>query len=129
MEEVVKVGIIGILGILTAIQFKAVKPEYSTYISVALALIIFGYVVQQLKTMLAGLSWIKDLFEGSGGYLAILLKVIGITYLCEFTSGVCKDAGYSSIATQVEIAGRILVLVASVPVLLSVISMIQNYEI
>lgn len=127
MEEVVKVGIIGILGILTAIQFKAVKPEYSTYISVALALIIFGYVVQQLKTMLAGLSWIKDLFEGSGGYLAILLKVIGITYLCEFSAGICKDAGYGAIAEQIEVLGKLSVMFAGLPILLAVVEQIQGY--
>lgn len=127
MEEVVKVGIIGILGILTAIQFKAVKPEYSTYISVALALIIFGYVVQQLKTMLAGISWIKDLFEGSGGYLAILLKVIGITYLCEFSAAICKDSGYGAIAEQIEVLGKLSVMFAGLPILLAVVEQIQGY--
>ena len=74
MEEIVKVGIIGILGVLVAIQFKAVKPEYSTYIGVALGLLIFGYTVQQLSVMLSSLSWMKSLFEGSGGYLSILIK-------------------------------------------------------
>lgn len=127
MEEIVKVGIMGILGVLTAIQFKAVKPEYSTYISVALALIIFGYGVQQLKTMLAGLAWIKDLFEGSGGYLAILLKVVGITYLCEFSAGICKDAGYGAISEQIEVLGKLSVMFAGLPILLAVVEQIQGY--
>lgn len=127
MEEIVKVGIMGILGVLTAIQFKAVKPEYSTYISVAMALIIFGYGVQQLKTMLAGLAWIKDLFEGSGGYLAILLKVVGITYLCEFSAGICKDAGYGAISEQIEVLGKLSVMFAGLPILLAVVEQIQGY--
>ncbi|MBQ6697413.1 MAG: stage III sporulation protein AD [Lachnospiraceae bacterium] len=127
MEEIVKVGIIGILGVLTAIQFKAVKPEYSTYIGVALGLLIFGYTVQQLRTMLGSLAWMKALFEGSGGYLTILMKVIGITYLCEFSAGICKDAGYGAIAEQVEVLGKLSVMFAGLPILLAVVEQIQGY--
>ncbi len=127
MEEIVKVGIIGILGVLTAIQFKAVKPEYSTYIGIALGLLIFGYTVQQLRTMLGSLAWMKELFEGSGGYLTILMKVIGITYLCEFSAGICKDAGYGAIAEQVEVLGKLSVMFAGLPILLAVVEQIQGY--
>lgn len=127
MEEIIKVSIIGIVGVLTAIQFKIVKPEYSTYISITLALIIFGYGVQQLRTMLSGLAWINELFDTSGGYLAILLKVIGITYLCEFSAGICKDAGYGSIAEQIEVLGKLSVMFAGLPILLAVVEQIQSY--
>lgn len=127
MEEIVKVGIIGILGVLVAIQFKAVKPEYSTYIGVALGLLIFGYTVQQLSVMLSSLSWMQSLFEGSGGYLSILIKVIGITYLCEFSAGICKDAGYGAISEQIEVLGKLSVMFAGLPILLAVVEQIQSY--
>lgn len=127
MEVIIKVGIVGILGILTAIQFKSVKPEYSTYISVALGLLIFSYTVQQLRTMINSLGWLKTLFEGTGSYLTILMKVIGITYLCEFSAGICKDAGYGAIAEQIEVLGKLAVMFAGLPILLAVIEQIQSY--
>ena len=127
MEVIVKVGIIGILGILTAIQFKAIKPEYATYIGVALGLLIFSYTVQQLRTMISSLSWLKALFEGSGGYLTNLMKVIGITYLCEFSAGICKDAGYGAISEQIEVLGKLSVMFAGLPILLAVVEQIQGY--
>ena len=127
MEEVVKVCILGILGILTAIQFKAVKPEYATYISVALGLIIFGFVIQQLRTILSSLAWIKELFAGTSGYLGILMKVIGITYLCEFSAGICKDAGYGAISEQIEVLGKLSVMFSGLPILLAVVEQIQSY--
>ncbi len=127
MEEIVKIGVLGILGILLAIQFKTVKPEYSTYIALALGLIIFGYTVQQLRTMLSSLAWMKELFEGTGGYLSILIKVIGITYLCEFSAGICKDAGYGAISEQIEVFGKLSVMFAGMPILLAVVENIQGY--
>lgn len=127
MEEMIKVCVIGILGVLTAIQFKGVKTEYSTYISVALGLILFGFVVQQLRTILSSLEWIKELFGGTSGYLGILMKVIGITYLCEFSAGICKDAGYGAISEQIEVLGKLSVMFSGLPILLAVVEQIQSY--
>lgn len=127
MEEMIKVCVIGILGVLTAIQFKGVKMEYSTYISVALGLILFGFVVQQLRTILSSLAWIKELFGGTSGYLGILMKVIGITYLCEFSAGICKDAGYGAISEQIEVLGKLSVMFSGLPILLAVVEQIQSY--
>lgn len=123
----IKVCGIGILGVLTAIQFKTVKTEYSTYISVALGLILFGFVVQQLRTILSSLEWIKELFGGTSGYLGILMKVIGITYLCEFSAGICKDAGYGAISEQIEVLGKLSVMFSGLPILLAVVEQIQSY--
>ncbi len=127
MEEIVKVGIIGILGVLTSIQFKSTKPEYAVYISIALGLFIFGHTLQRLQTLISSLEWVTGLFEGAGDYLAILMKVIGITYLCEFSAGICKDAGYGSIAEQIEVLGKISVMFAGLPILFAVMEQIQSF--
>jgi len=59
-------------------------------------------------------------------YLAILLKVIGITYICEFCASVCKDAGYGTVASQLEILGKLAVMFAGLPVLLAVAKQLQT---
>ena len=52
-------------------------------------------------------------------YLETLLKMIGITYVSEFAAGICKDAGYGAIATQIDIFARLYIMVLSMPVLLA----------
>lgn len=127
MEELIKISIVAVLGVLVAIQFKGNKPEYSTYIGLALGLMVFGYAVNQLHIMLGSFAWISTLFDGAEGYLTILLKVTGITYLCEFTASVCKDAGYGTVAEQIEVLGKLSVMFAGLPILLAVIEQIQGY--
>lgn len=127
MEEIVKISVIVVLGVLVAIQFKGTKPEYSTYIGLALGLLVFGYAVNQLRILLESFTWMRSLFEGADSYLTILIKVIGITYLCEFSASVCKDAGYGTVADQIEILGKLSVMFAGLPILLAVIEQIQGY--
>lgn len=125
--EIAKVALIGIIGVLLAMQFKSQKAEYSLYIGFAVSLIIFAYAVQLLQVILGRIEVLQTFLEGSGAYLGTLLKVVGITYLCEFAAGVCKDAGYSSISGQIEVFGKLTVLFAGIPILFAVIEYIGGF--
>ena len=59
-------------------------------------------------------------------YLAVLLKAVGATYACEFCAGICKDAGYGGIAGQVEMLGKLYILLMGMPVLLALMESIQT---
>lgn len=127
--EFVKIGAIGLIGVLVAIQFKQLKPEYSIYIGFAACVLIFSYICRVLITVAEQISGLSGMFEGEAEYFAILFKVTGITYLCEFCAGVCKDAGFSGIAGQIEVFGKLSVLFAGMPLLLAVIDTIRRFAI
>lgn len=125
--EVVKVAVIAILGVMLAIHFRGQKPEYSIYIGVAISLILFGYVFSVLEAVLMQLEEVRMLLGEGSKYLQILLKLVGITYICEFASGICKDSGYQAVSGQIEIFGKLTVLFLGLPILLAVIQSIQGF--
>lgn len=61
------------------------------------------------------------------GYFKILLKIIGITYVAEFASDLCKDAGYATIAGQIQMFGKLTVLAAGIPVLTALLETIRGF--
>ena len=61
------------------------------------------------------------------GYFKILLKIIGITYIAEFASDLCKDAGYATIAGQIQMFGKLSVLAAGIPVLTALLETIRGF--
>ena len=126
MGEVIKIGMLGIVGVLLAVQFKSMKTEYSVYIGMGLAILVFGYVLRQVEAVMSQISFVKNYLGDAQGYLSILLKVIGITYICEFSAGICNDAGFHSVADQIEILGKLSVLFAGLPILFAVIEQIQG---
>lgn len=127
MAEIIKVGMLGIVGVLIAVQFKSQKPEYGIYIGFAIGILIFCYALRQFQAALTQLGAIQKYLGGGESYLTILLKVIGITYICEFSAGICKDAGYGSIAEQIEVIGKLSVMFAGLPILFAVIEQIQAF--
>lgn len=124
--DVLRIGILGIAGVMLALQFKSNKPEYGIYIGFAVSLLIFSFVVFGLTSLFENMGIMEKYISDNGAYFSILLKVIGITYICEFCSGICKDAGYAAISGQIEIFGKLSVLAAGMPILLAIIESIQE---
>ena len=129
MADVMKLGILGIVGAVLAVQFKTTKPEYATYIGLALGVLVTGYVLGQFKVLAGYVESLKQYFVGYESHLMILMKVIGITYICEFCGNICKDAGYGSIADQLEIVGKLAVMYAGFPILLAVLKVLEAVRI
>lgn len=127
MQELIKIAFLGVAGVLLAIQFKAQRPEYGIYIGLAAGILIFSYTVRQVAAVMTQLGQLKTYLGGAETYLAVLLKVIGITYICEFSADICKDAGYGTVAGQIEVLGKLSVMFAGLPVLFAVIDQIQGF--
>ena len=120
---------ISLVGIVTYVVIKGIKTEYSFFIIVVLSLLFLGWMVEIFVEMEERISEIAMDLEMNKSFYKILFKIMGITYLCEFSSGICKDAGVTSIATQIEIVGKMLVLLSGIPIIISVIEVINEFKI
>lgn len=124
--DILKIGLLGVAGVMLALQFKSGKQEYGLYLGFAVCLLIFSFVISGLTSVLGNVEMLQKYMDADHTWFRILFKVIGITYICEFCAGICKDAGYSSIAGQIEIFGKLSVLMAGMPILLAIIESIQE---
>ena len=123
----VRVALIGIAGILMALQLKSLKPDYSVYLCLGISLLIFSFVAEKLTVIMQGLEAIQNCLPLKAGYLQILMKIIGITYIAEFAADLCKDAGYQTIAGQIEIFGKLSMLAVSMPILLALMETLKVF--
>ncbi len=123
--DMVKIGLVGIVGVLFAVSIKSYKAEYGIYVAVAVCLIILEYIIRYFMTVLTGMEQIRGYLNENYQFLALLLKAVGATYACEFCAGICKDAGYGGVAGQVEMLGKLYILTVGMPVLLTLMENIQ----
>ena len=123
----IQIALFGVVGTLLALQFKSGKSEYGIYVSLAVSLFLFLCMLSRLEIFVRTVKKIADYIKLDAGQMSILLKMAGVTYVAEFASGICKDAGYQNIAVQIEIFTELTILAIGMPVLLALLELIGDF--
>ena len=106
---------LGIIGAALSVLLKQYRKEYAMIVSLVTGLLILLFIIQQLTPILEELRTLYASSQAVQGYLPILFKSIGICFLTQIASDTCRDAGESAIASRVELAGRVAVLLCGLP--------------
>ena len=125
--DILKISVLGTAGVLLGILLKDRAPEYVSLVTMGIGLVILGLVVGKISYLFQSLERLKQSLPIDGSYITTLLKMIGITYIAEFSSGICRDAGYQTIASQIEIFSKLTILALGMPVLLALLETIQEF--
>ena len=122
--SIIKVAVIGIVSVLLGLQFKTIKSEYGTMVVLVAAICIFFFGITRVNRIKEAINLVKSCLGITGRYIQMLLKIVGISYICEFSSDICKDSGYSALSNQIHIFGKLSILVISAPVFLKLFDVI-----
>lgn len=114
----------GLIAAVLSILLKQYKPEYAILMSIGA-----GVVMLMLITVSAAplFEAVESLLVSSNmpiEYIEILFKSLGICFLTQIACDTCKDAGESAIAAKIELAGRVSVLIISIPLFTKILSVV-----
>ena len=123
--DVVKIAVLGLMGV--GLFFKQARPEYTLYISLATGLLILILAAGKLEAVFALLRQIQAYLPIKTAYVTAILKMVGIAYIGQFSAGLCRDAGYSSVAGQIELFCKLSILLISLPILLALLETLQGF--
>ncbi len=124
--NILYIAVFGIAAVLAASLFKTGRSEYAYYIGVAACIIIFIFTINKLSVIIDTIDIMKSYINISASYITVLIKIIGITYIAEFASDICKDAGHAAIANQINIFGKLSVFAVSMPIILALLDTING---
>ena len=114
--DIIKISLLGVCGVILGFLMK-----------VGIGLVIMGLAVGKIYYLFESLGKIQETLPVDTEYISTLVKMIGITYIGQFASGICKDAGYSTTAAQIELFCKLSVMVLSMPVLMALLKTIQEF--
>lgn len=117
---------VGIIGAVLSITVKNVKPELAVFVGLAAGIMIFMGVIGRLSDVVQLLTELTKSAAISNAYIQVILKIIGIAYIAEFGMQLCKDANEAVIASKIELAGKVLIMTVSVPIILGVLDMVTE---
>lgn len=121
-----QICVLALAGLFAAIVIRKDKPEYATLIIILVSFIIairvlgvMGKAVDELK------NW-ESILGGNTAYISLLLKIIGITYICDFAASLCRDSGYSALSSHIELFGKIAIMAAGFPIIRIMLDMLEG---
>ncbi len=109
-----------------ALILKGTKPELSFAVSIAGGVILLLIVFELFRDSASIFGEIADISGLDTAFVKILLKMVGIGYLVEFSAGVLNDFGQTSLADKLVFCGKLIVLVLAIPILESVLGLVKR---
>jgi len=122
--EIMQIVIFSLLSTIIIVMLRAHRPEIAVQASLLAGIIIFALIITKLSPIFEFIKIYTSKTNINMQYLPVLIKIIGIAYITEFGAEVCRDAGENSIASKVEMAGKVLIAILAVPIITTLLELI-----
>jgi len=117
---------VGILGAVLAITIKKQNPEMALLITITASVLIFLMVLPLLTEAVHIVNYLGSLADGQAAYVGLALRVIGVAYMAELGASVCNDAGETAIAAKIDLAGRLIIMVMAMPIVMDILRVVTG---
>jgi stage III sporulation protein AD len=121
-----QIVIIGVLGVVLAILMKGYNPSLAVLLSLATGVVLFLMVLPMLTNALGFMRHLGEMADGLGAYTTLAIRVIGVAYIAEFGASVCTDANETAIAAKIDLAGRVIILIMAMPVIIDIVAIVTG---
>lgn len=118
--------VVGIIGALVCVVINQYKPEYTMLAAIATGIVILLLLVPDIYLITDYLNEIVQVEKIDLSYGKTVVKALGICIITQLASDTCRDCGQSSIASKIELGGKVSVLVISIPIFVSLIETVRE---
>lgn len=127
MKDIIKIAATGLTAVMLAVIFKKERETFSVYINIIASILILIWGLGKLDAILDGIHTLQSHIHINKAYIGILIKIIGITYVTEFSASICKDSGYHAVGEQIELVGKLSILAISMPIMMALLETITGF--
>ena len=124
--NIVQICGFALLAVITVLVLRSFRPEYATVAGIVAGIVLLVSSFLPLRGVLDGVTAIAE-DTGFSVYSSVILKSMGIGILAQTTADVCRDSGVGTIAAKVEFAAKIMILILCVPILETLMSLIEGF--
>lgn len=115
--EIIQIVGLGLIATVLILVVREQKPMFAFLLAAFTGLFIFLYIIGRIDTVISMLEQLAEQTGIPSIYLKTILKIIGIAYIAEFGAQIVRDAGQEGVASKIEFAGKVLILVMAVPII------------
>lgn len=117
---------IGIITTILIMVLKAQKPEMAVQLTIIFGVLILLFMMDKISAVVSVLRDFASKINISSMYIVIIFKIIGIAYIAEFGSQICKDAGEGVVAQKIELAAKVMILLIALPIMIAIMESVTD---
>lgn len=125
--DILQIVALGIIASILYIILKDMRGPFAFIILLITGIVLFLAVISQIGSIIRLIESLGQKASISGMYIETILKIIGIAYITELGASITKDAGLSAVASKIELAGKIFILLLAIPIITAVVEAILNF--
>ena len=126
-KMILKIIIIAIICIFISSCLKQYNAEFGNIVSVCGGVIIFVLICDELSNIVNFLINLNEYATVDNTIIKLLLKIVGIGYISEFTADIAEDFGNKVIASKVILGGKVVICGMTIPVIKELLSMLFSF--
>lgn len=126
MDVIFKILAIALLTVIATVIVKPVRSDFALVIALTGGILVLMRVLGYVGQVFSVISDIVSLSGVSSSLYTLLLKIVGVGYLVEFTAGICSDTGNSSLGDKVLLGGKVIILVMALPIVTNILQIIME---
>lgn len=112
-----KIIFTAVITVILGITISNFNKEFKVYITVIFGILVILLLFRELKGYVQEFVDIFVRYDIKIEYFSTILKIVGIAYICDFISLLCKDLNYESVGKKVEMAGKVIILIYSIDII------------
>ncbi len=124
--EILQVVGMGLVSTILIVVIRQRQPEMALLLSLLVGVLLFLFLVNKIAVIIDILQQLASQADIKMEYLNVILKIIGVAYLAEFGAQICRDAGEGAIAAKVELAGKVIIMMMALPVMMMLLEAIMR---
>lgn len=125
--DILQIVTLGIIASILYIILKDMRGPFAFIILLLTGIALFLAVISQIGAVIHLIESLGQKASINGMYIETILKIIGIAYITELGASITKDAGLGAVASKIELAGKIFILLLAIPIITAVVEAILNF--
>lgn len=123
MNDLVKITGIGFMGGMMALTVRKERPEFALMTALITSVVILGYTIASVSGLVGDMCVLIEECGMDIKYFSVCIKAVGLAYISQFAAEILRDGGENAIASKIEAAGKISILVITMPIMSSFLSL------
>lgn len=124
--EIIKIAGVALITCIATMLVKQIKPEISIFVSICGGIVILFLCVNFLTEILGIFNFVVEKTGLNTKLFNLIIKIIGVGYITEFSANICNDSGQSSLSDKILLAGKIIIFSMSIPIIKTIIEIIAG---